>query len=200
MTDNNAHQILARLEAGEISADEAADLLSRLEPVAEVLPADEPLDPSEAWVPGFDPAAARGARFWIYPLIAGGVVLILGALVMGLVYSLDAAPGWRICGWLPMILGLLVTLLALWTRRARWLHLRITDAKTNQRRIAFSFPLPLGLAAWGLRVAQPFVPQLRETGVDDLIIALREGMGHDEPLFVDVHNEEGGERIQVYLG
>jgi hypothetical protein len=159
-----------------------------------------PAEPSAAPAPWGDPSAARWARFWIYPLLAGGSILIVGALVMALVYSIDAAPGWRVCGWLPMILGLLVTVLALWSRRARWLHLRITEAKTDKRRIVFSFPLPLGLAAWGLRLAQPFVPQLRDTGVDDLILALRDGMGHDEPLFIDVQDEEEGERVQVYFG
>jgi hypothetical protein len=130
--------------------------------------------------------------------MAGGVVLIVGALVMGLVYSADAARGWLVCGWLPMILGCVVILLAWWSRNARWLHLRISEG--GRRKIAFSFPLPLGLAAWGLRVAQPLVPQLRETGVDDLIIALRDNLSGDEPLFVDVQNEEEGERVQVYIG
>ena len=199
-TSEKRSQILAQLEAGEISAEEAVRLLSRVDSEQASEPQEAPSPLPEASIPGLDPAAARWARFWIYPLMAGGVVLIVGALVMALVYSLDAAPGWRVCGWLPMSLGLLVTLLALWSRRAKWLHLRILEGKTDKRRIAFSFPLPLGLAAWGLRIVQPFVPQLQETGVDDLIIALREGVGTDEPLFIDVQDEEDGERVQVYIG
>ena len=97
-----------------------------------------------------------------------------------------------------MILGLAIMLLAWWTRRAKWLHLRISER--GKRRIALSFPLPLTLAAWVLRVAQPFVPQLEESGVDDLILALRDSNTRDEPLFVDVQDDQDGERVQVYLG
>jgi hypothetical protein len=189
-------QILHMLEAGQIDADEAAALLAALDTDGPEVVEEEVVLPPE---PG--PAPRPGeqwARFWVYPLMAGGVVLIVGALVMGLVYSADAARGWLVCGWLPMILGCVVILLAWWSRNARWLHLRISEG--GRRKIAFSFPLPLGLAAWGLRVAQPLVPQLRETGVDDLIIALRDNLSGDEPLFVDVQNEEEGERVQVYIG
>jgi hypothetical protein len=130
--------------------------------------------------------------------MAGGAVLILGLTVMSLVYATDAATGWRVCGWLPMILGLVLMLLAWWSRRARWLHLRIS--KAGRREVAFSIPLPLTLVACGLHAAQFLVPQLKETGVDDLIIALRDSMTGDEPLFVDVQDEEEGERVQVYIG
>jgi hypothetical protein len=97
-----------------------------------------------------------------------------------------------------MLLGLLIMLLAWWSRSARWLHLRISEE--GRRRIALSFPHPLSLAAWVLRLAQPFVPQLTETGVDDLPIALRDADIDDEALFIDVQDEEDGEHVQVYIG
>jgi hypothetical protein len=66
--------------------------------------------------------------------------------------------------------------------------------------MALSFPLPLTLAAWALRLAQPFVPQLRDTGVDDLIIALRHSTAEGQPLVVDVQDDETGERVEIYIG
>jgi hypothetical protein len=185
-------QILRMVETGQIDAAEAASLLAALEPAEVELPEEHVVPelgegPEGAW-----------ARFWVYPLMAGGVILIVGALVMGLVYVSDAARGWLICGWLPLVLGLLVILLAWWTRGARWLHLRISEG--DKRKMAFGFPLPLTLTAWALRIAQPFVPQLRDTGVDDLIIALRDGTTGDEPLFIDVQDGENGERVQIYIG
>ncbi len=185
--------ILEMLEAGQIDADEAAALLAALGPEEEAAVAEPSPPPGAGTRPG-----ERWARFWVYPLLAGGLVLILGALVMGLIYATDAARGWLICGWTPMILGLIVVFLAWWTRGARWLHLRITEE--GERKVAFSFPLPLGLAAWGLRIAQPFVPQLRETGVDDLIIVLRDSPSQDEPIFIDVQDDEDGERVEIYIG
>jgi hypothetical protein len=187
-------EILKMLESGQVDAEEAATLLAALDESSAQRPA-------EATAPALVPEERqmnRWARFWIYPMMAGGVVLILGALVMGLVYASDVARGWSICGWLPMLLGLGIVVLAIWTRRATWMHLRISEE--GRQKIAFSFPLPLGLAAWAVRIAQPFVPQLRETGVDDLIIALRDSASQGEPLFIDVQDEEDGERVQIYIG
>lgn len=186
-------RILKMVEDGTIGADEAASLLEALDSGGA-----EEGEEGAVSSPDRGTHPEKWTRFWIYPLMAGGAVLILGSLMMGLVYATDAARGWRVCGWLPMILGLVVMLLAWWTRRAKWLHLRISEE--GRRKIAISFPLPLTLAAWGLRVAQPFVPQLKETGVDDLIIALRDGAIRDEPLFVDVQDDQDGERVQVYIG
>ena len=189
MMSQERMEILRMVEAGQIDAEEAAMLLESLEPSrSEPAPESAPLERQEQ----------RWTSFWIYPMMAGGGLLILGTMVMGLVQATDAARGWALCGWLPMILGLTVILLALWTRKARWLHLRITEE--GRRKLALSFPLPLGLAAWVFRVSQPFVPQLSETGVDDLIIALRDGTTGDEPIFIDIVDEDDGERVQLYLG
>ncbi len=187
-------QVLKMLEAGQIEAEEAAALLAALEPAG--AEAEEDVLSPEPTLPAGP--RERWARFWIYPLMAGGLLLIVGSLVMGLVFSTDAARGWLVCGWTPMILGTIVIALAWWTRGARWLHLRISEG--GRRKVAFSLPLPLGLVAWALRIAQPFVPQLKETGVDDIIIALRDSTTKDEPFFIDVQEDEAGERIELYIG
>ena len=187
-------QILKMVEAGRISAEEAATLLAALETSSNEPPAE-----SVAAQPA--PIERQGkpwAGFWIFPLMAGTVVLLLGALVIAWVYASDAARGWLVCGWLPLLLGFAVVLLAWWARNASWMHVRIREG--GKRKLAFSFPLPLALTAWGIRVAQPFVPQLRETGVDDLIVALRDSTSRGEPFFVEVQDDEEGESVQVYIG
>lgn len=194
-------RILEMVRAGEISTDEAAALLAALgEAETQEPPPVEVLVEEPAAAPPPEIQTARWARFWIYPMMAGGVVLLVGALIMALVYASDAARGWLVCGWLPMILGLGVTLAALWSRNATWLHLRVSEGEGGRQKVAFSFPLPLALAAWGIRIAQPFVPQLQETGVDELILALRESRKRNEPMFIDVQDEEDGERVQIYIG
>jgi hypothetical protein len=200
--------ILKRLEAGKIDVDEAAAQLVALETAGSEARAEAPeteaprIEALSEWsspAAGLtEPSESRWARFWIYPMMAGGGVLILGALVMALVYATSAARGWLVCGWLPMLLGLGIMLLALWTRRAPWLHVRISEE--GKRKIALSFPVPLTLAAWVVRIIQPFVPQLRETAVDELILALRDSRVPGEPLFVDVQDDEEGERVEVYFG
>jgi len=95
-----------------------------------------------------------------------------------------------------MILGLVVALLALWSRNARWLHLRIKEE--GKHKMALSFPLPLTLTAWIVRIIRPYVPQLKETGVDEMILALRD-TNQEEPFFMDVQDEEDGEQVQIYI-
>lgn len=197
--ENERLEILKMLEAGQIDAQEAASLLAALaeseatedaaEAPAEGLPPDrEPPEPMET----------RWARFWIYPMMAGGAILLLGALIVGLVSLSGGAWGWLLCGWPLLLLGLLVLVLALWSRSATWMHLRISEQ--GRRKMAFSFPVPLGLAAWAIRIAQPFVPQLRDTGVDEVILAVRDSASRGEPLFIDVQDDEDGERVELYIG
>ena len=192
-------EILKMLEMGQIDAQEAAMLLSALGESQAVEDAGEA--PVEALPPDREapePLDTRWTTFWIYPLIAGGAVLLLGALVVALVSLTGGAWGWLLCGWPLLLLGLLVFVLALWSRSATWMHLRISEG--GKRKMALSFPVPLGLAAWAIRIAQPFVPQLRDTGVDEVILAVRESSSRGEPLFIDVQDDKDGERVELYLG
>jgi len=194
--------ILKRLEAGQIGVEEAAMLLAALERVEatagpEVVPAHT-LDIEAPAARPTEPPENRWARFWIYPMMAGGGILILGALIMALVYATSAARGWLVCGWLPMLLGLGIMLLVLWSRRAPWLHVRISEE--GKRKLTLSFPVPLTLAAWVVRIIKPFVPQLKETGVDELILALRDSGVRGEPISIDVQDDEAGEQVEVYFG
>ena len=196
---NERLEILRMLEMGQIDAQEAAMLLSALGESQAVEDAGEA--PAEALPPDREapePLNTRWTTFWIYPLMAGGAILLLGALVVALVSLTGGAWGWLLCGWPLLLLGLLVFVLALWSRSATWMHLRISEE--GKRKMALSFPVPLGLAAWAIRIAQPFVPQLRDTGVDEVILAVRESSSRGEPLFIDVQDDKDGERVELYLG
>jgi hypothetical protein len=187
-------KILNMVESGEIDTEQATQLLAALEGAHDPQPSFPGTLASDArHAPG-----RKWSDFWIYPLMAGGGMLVFGALAAAWLSSAGLALPSCVCGWFPMLMGFLIMLLAWWSRSARWLHLRISEE--GKRRIAFSFPLPLSLAAWVLRLAQPFVPQLAETGVDDLLIALRDAEIDDEALFIDVQDEENGEHVQVYIG
>ena len=190
---NRRLEVLKRLEAGEIDAEEAASLLGALG-ASDEAPAGESIGVAQP------PAArrdARWSRFWLYPLSVGGGVLVLGTLILALVSAAGAARGWLVCGWPLALLGVAAVLLALWSRRAKWLHLRVKESDGS--RVAISFPLPLTLAAWILRIAQRFVPQLKDTGVDDLIITLRENP-HSEPLSIQVDEGGKGDKVDIYIG
>jgi hypothetical protein len=199
MVEDERLEILKMVEMGQIDAQEAAMLLSALSEAQTVDDAAEaPVEvlPPEREAP--EPMETRWARFWIYPMMAGGAILLLGALVVGLVSLAGGGWGWLLCGWPLLLTGLLVLVLALWSRRATLMHLRITEE--GKRKMAFSFPVPLGLAAWVVRIVQPFVPQLQDTGVDEVILAVRDSATRGEPLFIDVQNDEDGERVELYIG
>lgn len=208
-------RILELLGRGQISVDDAERLLRALaQPQEEAVPEGAAAAGTQTVAPAVAEPAARATpetvqsapgeppaswrRYWIWPLLAGGTVLLIGALIMGLVYATGAAPGWRVCGWLPMIMGLSAMVLAWWSRTATWLHLRISEP--GSRRLAISLPLPLTLAAWALRLARPYVPQLKDTAVDELILTLRDSGGAGQPLYIDVADEEEGEHVQIYIG
>jgi len=137
------------------------------------------------------------AHFWLYPLWAGVGTVVLGAILLYAVYGARAGWGWAVCGWPLFALGVLVTMAAWWLRTARWVHVRVR----GKEKVTISLPIPIQLTAWAVKIARPFVPQFKETGVDEVILglgdALKEG---NQPLYVDVNDDESGEHVQVYIG
>jgi hypothetical protein len=192
-------EILKMIEDGQISTEEAMRLLDALNgvgPPAEI-EVEEMHEPSPTDIPD------KG-NWWLYPVIAGAVVMAIGAPLLALGFTGQAAAFWSIlCGWIPFFIGLTILTVGVWSRNARWLHLRITDAHSGERTFVLGLPLPLTLAAWVLRVMRPYVPQLKETGVDEAILALRDGLsdqGDDQPFYVDVRDDDEGEHVQIYIG
>lgn len=205
-------QILSMVQEGKISADEAVLLLKALnggelpdEVHAQAAPDDVPLDEVELadeqeMLPPDVPARKN---WWLYLAAVGAVVMAVGAPFMVLGLAHRAHIFWALlCGWGPFFTGLAILTLGAWSRGARWLHLRVTNAHGGARSVAISLPLPLGLTAWIVRVVRPFVPQLKKTGVDETILALGDELGDKDgqPFYIDVQNDEGGEHVQVYIG
>jgi hypothetical protein len=200
-------QILKMVEAGQISTEEALQLLEAL---GETASADEeevaaiPLEgvETEAEAP---PAAnlPNPRAWWVYPTAVGAVVMAIGAPLVALGLTGRAALFWALfCGWIPFFIGLAILTLGVWSRSARWLHLRVKNTRSGKHSFALSLPLPLTLSAWALKIIRPRVPQLQETAIDEAILALRDGAveGDDQPFYIDVQDDEGGEQVLIYIG
>ena len=195
------HKVLQLIQEGVISAEEGAKLLDALDWGSK--PDDQPENgtlmewqsspkESEA-LQGGPPAWIHWA--WVYVLAGGVVILGLAGIATTLLVQGGSRLAWLVCT-LPLIAcGALVVALAWWSRTARWLHVRIRDEGT---RINFSLPLPLRPAAWLVRLARPWVPQLRDTPVDELIVSMAE-MEEEGILALEV-SEGDGEEVQVYFG
>jgi len=138
----------------------------------------------------------------MYPM--GGGILI--TVLSGWVLLWGTQRGWAgfwifVCSWLPLLAGTTIIVLAWMSRRARWLHVRVQQGgEAWPKTIALSFPLPLRFSAWVLRSFGHFIPHLDATGLDEVILALGESTTPDAPLYVDVLEGKGGERVQVYIG
>jgi hypothetical protein len=166
-------------------------------PENEIPPSQTTTSPSGT----FDPKLAHWRRYWMIPLWIGVGITILGGLLLFLAYQAGGFSFWFGCAWLPFLLGLGVMVMAVASRSARWLHLRVQQ-KPGERpqTISLSFPLPLHLAAWFIRNFGHHIPQLKNTGVDEMILALGKQTSPNAPFYVEVNEGEDGEKVQVYIG
>jgi len=197
-------KVLQMIENGTLTAAEGEKLLAAMEtepadtsatssPPPEVVAPPEVLPESPP--PSGPPRVWR--LIWVYPMIGGLIFLALAGLLTGTLIQGGKALGWLACTIPLMLLGTLVAVLAWWSRTARWLHVSVRGKDQNVR---ISLPLPLHLAAWALRLARPWVPQLRETALDEVILSLAEVDTSEGPLSVEVNDEEDGEEVRVYIG
>lgn len=204
-SDKERMQILQMIEDGKISAEEGLRLLNALSPKPEADSgggAASASPASDAVPPPPQPELGGYRDWWIKPMWLGVAITILGSLFLYWVLKVAGVSFWLVLASPPFVLGIVTMALAWASRTAKWLHIRIKTGEKSDgpRRILISLPLPIGPAAWLLRVISPFIPKLRDTGVDELIMALSETTSPEAPLFVDVNEGEGGERVQVYIG
>ena len=203
--DDERMQILKRIEAGELSAEEAVRQINALGQAPPVQAGPEPETVRSEPEPDVAKAASappmdipKGlVHFWLYPLWAGVATIVVGAVLLYAVYSASASVWHSLCGWPVFALGVLITATAWWLRTARWVHVRVT----GKENVTISLPFPLKLTAWVVKVAWPFVPQFKDTGVDEVIMGLGDTLSKDDqPIYVDVNDDETGEHVQVYIG
>jgi hypothetical protein len=184
--------VLNRLESGEINVDEAIRRIEQSEehqisqessPVPNSISQDDDL-PS-TW------------KSWWYVLFGFGLASVAAGGWLGTVGG-----WWWLCAAPSLFFGLLITTLAIASFNSPWLHVRIdTGHDSWPRRIAFGLPIPFRFASWFLRVWGPKMEGLDHTAIDELILALEGNLSADNPIFIDVHEEDdSGERIRVYLG
>ena len=150
--------------------------------------------------PSLPPSAARWRSFWMIPLWIGVGITILGGYWM---YSaqINQSVGWFICASIPFLLGVLVIALAATSRTSPWLHLRVKQKEGERpQNIAFSFPIPVRLTAWGLRTFGHRIKGLQDTSVDEVIMALGTSTSPDNPLYIQVDEGDDEEKVEIYIG
>lgn len=191
---NERLRILDLIETGEISVDEGLGLLEALGGTEGEVLETPPGTPAEPAAPAVRPAWVRVV--WQVVLWARVALLGGGGFLLVNFYARQGSRGltW---GWVLFALGVLVVGLAWWLQRALWFYLRVNEQDGPS--FAIGLPMPLGLIGWLLRIGTPFVPQLREMGADELILAMREELRDGRSFAVEIDDEEDGEQVKVYF-
>lgn len=212
MSAEERKRILEMVQNGKITADQALTLMKAIEADAAAEGQEAPFDadsgadagsragPSIA--PELEQTAAWARRMAQVPLLVGIVLVVLSAWGM---YSAQQSAGlgfWFYCLSLPLLLGVAATALGAWSRKARWLFVRVQNApdESGPKNIFLGFPLPLDLAGWLLRVFGKYIQGLENTNVDEVVQVLSLSKSIHEPLIVNVDEGANGERVQVYIG
>ena len=222
-TSEERQTILKMISDGKITPEEGAQLLAALRgelppsgemPPAQIAQADsasatsqtETAQAEPAYTPEqdvIDPAPPVNVNlpdtrhWWQVPFWIGAALLLAGALMMA---GMSQSGAWcllLVCAVPILLIGLLLIVAAWLARNGPWVHVRIKHSRHGGD-MNFSVPLDLGVMA--VRVAEPFVPQMRNTGVDDVIVSLKDNVQKDQPLIIDVNDDEDGEQVQVIVG
>lgn len=215
-------EILEKVERGELTAEEGAALMGGQAAAAPAQPAAEqpaPPPPAGDWTTGGEPAAAAveeeagpesdaelderlkyWKRWWMVPLWVGMGVFLVGAALIAWGHA-GQRTFWFVCGFFPLLLGLLAMFLSWWSQTARWLHVRVRDNKGGKvNRVMISMPVPIRLTGWFLRLFGNSIPGLRDQPqVLETLPSMLSALEQDrEPLSVEV-NEKDGSQVQVYF-
>jgi len=220
-------RILEMIENGEIDTSEGLRLLQNINinsvPVQALGPLPSPGDPaaSQSFAVGeavdpsssavepeiipavsvpLPPSAEKLRLYWMIPLWAGAGITVLGGLLISVVLQAAGFSFWFFLASLPFFLGVFVMALAWQSRNGHWLHLRIEEKPgENSQRIAFSLPLPIRPAVWFLRNFGDRIPALHRTALDEVIMALGETTTVDNPIYIEVSDDEDGERVLIFI-
>ncbi len=210
MSAEERKKILQMVEEGKISAEQAASLMKALE--EEPAPSEIEVVEAEPSVgfegsetssgPEFENVKARARRFAMIPLWIGVLIAVLSAWG---IYGIQQNAGmnfWFYCLLFPLFLGVLLIVIGAGGQSARWLYVNVDRryAQDGPRNITLGFPLPLGLTSWFLRTFGHNIHGMKNTNVDDIIQILDTTKKSGEPFIVNVHDDEDGEHVQVYIG
>ncbi|MBE0697779.1 MAG: hypothetical protein IH586_12730 [Anaerolineaceae bacterium] len=195
MVHSECVNILEKVQKGELSVAEAERVLKAVDEQSG--PVATPEEPQPAESSQEDPLSGLGwwKNAWLIPVWVGTAVLVFSAWLLSWGYTNERF-FWFYCSWLPLALGMLILILGVWSRQARWAHVRIHDS--GGTKISISVPLPIRLTSWALNFFAPRIPELKEKHLDDLPDILNAlGDTHD-PISVEVDDEDG-DRVRVYI-
>jgi hypothetical protein len=185
MNDSDRMEVLNRLEAGEINAEEAIEALGQ----------EQDFTGGEQFIKEEAGSPSRWRSWWLIPFALGiaGTAAGLGLSQLG--------GWWWVCAGPLLVVSVTVVIVAAATSQSPWVHLRVrTGVEDGYHRFNLHLPIPLRLAAWSLRVFGSNIPGLDDTAVDDLLLGLEGNLSSETPIRIEVQNGEDGEHVEVFMG
>ncbi len=194
--------VKATVQAARLQPDPAPPSASP-PPMPEPAPRERTVPPSGKRTP-LETRFTRWRNWWYFPLSAGILVTILSGWLLYLGTQNEWVGFWMACIWLPLLFGIFLTVVSWYSHSSLWLHVRVNTGQDEwPRRIAISLPLPLRFGAWFMRSFQhriPGIPNMENVPLDEIITAVRKGVKPEEPIYVEVDNGPGQEKVEVYIG
>jgi len=224
MTDQEREQVLKMIENGKISPEDGLKLMRTLDqtpaedevtagkketgtgsgPEAEANKNGEEARAEKSSFekdPRIDRVKSTVRRLWQIPLWIGVLITILSAWRMFTLVQAAKLNFWFYSLIAPLLLGVLLIVAAIGSRKARWLFVDVHQKPGEKpARIFLGFPMPLKLAAWGMRTFGHNIPDMDKTKLDGIAQVIETGLTGEEPLVVNVDEGDDGERVQVYIG
>jgi len=199
MTAEERRHIVQMVASGKITADQAAALMRELDAAPERGTRLEKKVSRGEPPSGIERLRGKARALAAIPLWTGVTLVVVAALGMFYVQQNAGYTLWFFCLWVPLFAG--VGLMMLGSTTTRWLYLNVDRSrrKDGPRRKRFALPVPLGMAGWFLSTFGKYIKGLKQTAVDEVIQALAKLRGVNEPVIVDVDDEDG-EHVQIYLG
>jgi hypothetical protein len=162
---------------------------------------EQPYTPEQEVIsptPPIDVKPPDTRHWWQVPFWIGLALLVAGAFTLAGALSSGAICLVLLCGLPLLLIGIAAVIVAWFARQGPWVHIRVKHDRPGERNFNLSVPLDLGVMA--VRVTEPFVPQMKQTGVDDVILSMKDNVKKDQPLIIDVHDDDDGEHVQVIVG
>jgi anti-sigma factor RsiW len=217
MSVEERKQILQMVADGKISAEEAAKLMRALDEPAEeeiqVIPHDsnfraESNAADPAWdekphAPEFEQVKKRAKRFAQIPLWIGIITTVLFSWWMFSIQQNHGLNFWFFCLSMPLMFSILLIVMGAGGQTSRWIYVNVDRTSQHDwpRHITLALPLPLGLVSWFLRTFGEHIEGLKQTAVDEILMGISMAKNITDPLIVNVdESDEGGERVQVFIG
>ncbi len=205
MSSEEEKRILDMVEQGVITPEEAMALIKALgtkpvESEVEVIDLNSEYGSVIGAGPEFEEVKARAQRFAQIPLWIGICTTVLASYWLFTLVQNSNYGFWFACAWFPLMLGILLLALSSGGMNSRWVYVDVQQGQEQwPQHITLGLPLPLGLVGWFLRNFRHQLHGARNVDIDEMLDLLTKAT-REEPLVVNVQDDEDGDSVQVYIG